>query len=72
MSSISQSFSQTPIRSKHQKTTSKNKTFLKNKQVQVWARRLHIYISMALLLSIKPVLLITLPNTPNFLVDLQL
>ena len=52
MSSISQSFSQTPSRSKPQKTTSKNKTFLKNKHVQLWARRLHIYISMALLLVV--------------------
>lgn len=32
--------------------SSNNKTILKNKAVQVWARRLHIYISMALLLVV--------------------
>jgi uncharacterized protein len=32
--------------------SSNNKTMLKNKAVQVWARRLHIYISMALLLVV--------------------
>ncbi len=32
--------------------SSNNKTMFKNKAVQVWARRLHIYISMALLLVV--------------------
>jgi hypothetical protein len=30
----------------------KNKSYLKNKTVQLWARRLHVYISMALLLVV--------------------
>ncbi|MFT5880916.1 MAG: hypothetical protein ACI86X_002055 [Moritella sp.] len=34
------------------KVRSSNKTGLKNKTVQIWARRLHVYISMALLLVV--------------------
>lgn len=37
---------------RYSKSYSNNQAFLKNKQVQLWARRLHIYISMALLLVV--------------------
>lgn len=84
MSSFSQTLPQTPdqapnqttnqkqTRSKNQAATAKNKTFLKNKQVQVWARRLHIYISMALLLVVLffSITGITL-NRPNLFVTSQ-
>lgn len=72
MPSLSQPLTQTSTRSKNKVANSKNKTLLKNKQVQLWARRLHIYISMALLLVVLffSVTGITL-NRPSLFVSSQ-
>jgi hypothetical protein len=51
MSSLSHTLSNNKVRTSN-KTGLKNKSGLKNKTVQIWARRLHVYISMALLLVV--------------------